>query len=75
MQNFSLIYEQTIENGTGIYFTCQHQERECQGNKVHACAIQYVKDQSKLLNYVSCLFNNMQDPEAIAEKVNLFYFI
>lgn len=63
-------FQQTLENSTGIYFTCQHLERECQGNKIHACAVQHVESQSKLLSYTSCLFDNIRNPQAVGESVN-----
>lgn len=58
----------TVENATGIFFTCQHRERECVGNKIHACAIKYIESQAKLLSYVSCLINNINNPQSVGES-------
>ncbi len=60
---------QTIENTTGIFFTCQHRELECQGNKIHACGIKYITNRSKQLNFASCLINNIRNPQSVAESV------
>lgn len=68
--NFELVpygKASTFENGTGIFFQCQHRERECVGNKIHACAIRYIEDNTKLLHYASCLFENLYDPESVAQ--------
>ena len=61
---------QTFENATGIYFTCQHLRLECEGNKIHACAVKYIKDEQQLLNFVSCLFKNMRNPPKSAQSVS-----
>jgi len=58
----------TFENATGIYFTCQHLRLECEGNKIHACAVKHIKDEQKLLNFVSCLFKNMRNPPKSAQS-------
>ncbi|XP_035726521.1 gamma-interferon-inducible lysosomal thiol reductase-like isoform X2 [Vespa mandarinia] len=56
-------------------FKCQHGPIECQGNIIHACAIDLIKDQSLLLNYLSCMIKNNIDPENImeicAQKMNV----
>ncbi|XP_014289167.2 GILT-like protein 1 [Halyomorpha halys] len=44
-------------NKTGDTYTCQHGPSECDGNKVHACAIKFITDQTTLLNYIGCLMN------------------
>ncbi|CAH1390061.1 unnamed protein product [Nezara viridula] len=36
---------------------CQHGRSECDGNKLHACAIKYIPDTLTTLNYISCLAN------------------
>ncbi|XP_014283299.1 GILT-like protein 1 [Halyomorpha halys] len=41
-------------------YTCQHGVPECEGNKLHGCAVKYIKDKSILLNYISCLMNTTQ---------------
>ncbi|XP_046650297.1 GILT-like protein 1 [Daphnia pulicaria] len=61
----------TIENATGIFFTCQHRELECQGNKIHACGIKYISNRSKQLNFASCLINNIRNPQSVAESCAL----
>ncbi|CAH1388959.1 unnamed protein product [Nezara viridula] len=36
-------------------YQCQHGPPECEGNKLHGCAVKYFTDKSKLLNYIGCL--------------------
>jgi len=64
----------TFENSTGIYFFCQHQENECQGNKIHSCAIKYISSPTKLLNYVSCLIKNIKYPQGAAKSVSQIFY-
>jgi len=69
--NFNLIpygKAKTFKNTTGIYFTCQHFRLECEGNKFHACAVKHIKNQQKLLQFVSCLFRNMRNPPKSAQS-------
>ncbi|CAH1390063.1 unnamed protein product [Nezara viridula] len=37
------------------HYDCQHGRSECDGNKLHACAINYIPDTLTTLNYISCL--------------------
>lgn len=61
----------------GMYdFKCQHGEKECYGNRVHACVIQQGVDKgnAKVVMALTCLMNyNYQDMEVkrCLEKSNL----
>lgn len=46
------------DNGTWL-FECHHGERECYGNKVHACAIEKIPSKNERLKYLNCLMKNM----------------
>ncbi|XP_049944232.1 gamma-interferon-inducible lysosomal thiol reductase-like [Schistocerca serialis cubense] len=59
---------QTTKTSRGYEFVCQHGPTECQGNKVHSCAIKYVNNKMQLLNYVACMMSDESDPEAIGEE-------
>ncbi|KAL0278933.1 UNVERIFIED_CONTAM: hypothetical protein PYX00_000610 [Menopon gallinae] len=60
---------QTVEDSFGnISFSCQHGPVECQANKIHACAIEYIRDMRLLLRYISCMISNNVNPEYIAEE-------
>ncbi|XP_015184299.1 PREDICTED: gamma-interferon-inducible lysosomal thiol reductase-like [Polistes dominula] len=65
----------TTQNDHTYEFKCQHGPIECQGNMVHACAIDLIKDQSLLLNYLSCMIKNNIEPikimESCAQKMNV----
>lgn len=56
-------------------FKCQHGPIECQANMMHACAIDVIKDQSVLLNFLSCMIKNNMEPINImntcAQKMNV----
>ncbi|XP_039278023.1 GILT-like protein 1 [Nilaparvata lugens] len=51
-----------IEDGQ-YKFSCQHGSVECYGNKVHACSIAKVYDQTTLLALLSCMINDNMSPE------------
>ncbi|XP_048002281.1 GILT-like protein 2 isoform X1 [Leguminivora glycinivorella] len=44
------------EDGKTV-IVCQHGEKECYGNKLHACAIDIVKDMTVAEPYISCMMN------------------
>lgn len=49
----------TVANGSSWSFTCQHGIRECQGNMIEACAIQYSNNfYTQGLPFVICLESN-----------------
>ncbi len=43
---------------TSYSFDCQHGERECKGNTVHACAIKHIGDQDKVVQHVVCMMTD-----------------
>ncbi|CAH1390038.1 unnamed protein product [Nezara viridula] len=51
-------------------YTCQHGVPECEGNKLHGCAIKYIEDKSTLLHYFSCLINITQSVPILSYPVN-----
>jgi len=58
------------DNGSWI-FTCHHGERECYGNKVHACALKLMASKNERLTYLNCLLKSMLEDRKIvfpAEK-------
>lgn len=58
---------QVLPDGS-FKFECQHGPLECQGNKVHACAISKVKDKEVLLKYIACMISDNMNPEAIGKS-------
>ncbi|CAH1394897.1 unnamed protein product [Nezara viridula] len=44
-----------VKNATSHDYACQHGESECEGNRLHACAIKYIPDQVATIEYISCL--------------------
>ncbi|XP_049879249.1 gamma-interferon-inducible lysosomal thiol reductase-like isoform X2 [Pectinophora gossypiella] len=54
------------ENGK-VIFTCQHGEKECYGNKLHACAIDQLKDVRKYVDFNGCLMTRQSNDAAVDE--------
>ncbi|KAG6455192.1 hypothetical protein O3G_MSEX009104 [Manduca sexta] len=58
---------ETKEEGDHYEITCQHGESECYGNKLHACAIDIIKNVTKSTLYNCCLMGNQSDDNAATE--------
>lgn len=57
-------------------FTCQHGPKECDYNKIHACAIKLLKQDSKIYRFISCLMKDKNETLHLSKcatmyKVNL----
>ena len=39
---------------SGYSFQCQHGPAECQGNIYHACVVERVEDQARMLEMIKC---------------------
>lgn len=59
---------ETIKTRTGYEFVCQHGPSECEGNKIHACAIDVLHKKDIQLKYISCLMSDYNDPELIGQR-------
>ncbi|XP_047984794.1 gamma-interferon-responsive lysosomal thiol protein-like [Leguminivora glycinivorella] len=46
------------ENGK---IQCQHGPEECYGNKLHACAIDILKDTTQYVKYTACMMSGQED--------------
>ncbi|XP_046982025.1 gamma-interferon-inducible lysosomal thiol reductase-like [Schistocerca americana] len=56
----------TVVNSTGpLTFICEHGEKECEGLKIHSCAVALVQDQNSLLNLADCTIRDQTDPDAM----------
>lgn len=63
-QKISLISFQTMVNGDGtLSFDCQHGPTECDANMYHACTIESIRDQNKLVNMIACMIANNYNPK------------
>lgn len=51
---FFRIYLQSLNTDKGIEFRCQHGEDECNGNKIHSCALQLARTQAQQVAFVTC---------------------
>lgn len=60
---------QTFELDGKIEFTCQHDSVECFANKIHSCAIEYVKDSLLQLKYIACMITDNLIPDDAGDKV------
>ncbi|XP_063391419.1 GILT-like protein 2 [Cydia fagiglandana] len=55
------------KNGKTV-ITCQHGEEECYGNKLHACAIDKLKDIYKAAHYITCMMNGTWGGDGSTDK-------
>eukprot|EP00096_Caligus_rogercresseyi_P008924 TRINITY_DN2924_c0_g1_i1.p1 TRINITY_DN2924_c0_g1~~TRINITY_DN2924_c0_g1_i1.p1 ORF type:complete len:208 (-),score=14.61 TRINITY_DN2924_c0_g1_i1:131-754(-) len=55
----------------GFTFECQHGPNECQGNMIHACAIEFVNNSSLLSEYVYCFMKASSTPFITGESCAL----
>ncbi|XP_049768554.1 GILT-like protein 1 [Schistocerca cancellata] len=64
--NVTLVpFGKTVVSSTDpLTFTCEHGETECEGLKIHSCAVALVHDQTSLLKLAECTIRNQTDPEA-----------
>ncbi|XP_075229274.1 gamma-interferon-inducible lysosomal thiol reductase-like protein isoform X2 [Lycorma delicatula] len=49
------------------HFTCQHGQTECEYNELHACAIDKINSQAKLIPFLACLMQDKQEELHINE--------
>ena len=52
----------------GYSFQCQHGQAECQGNIYHACVVEKVGEQGRVLDMIKCMINDNFQPEESARK-------
>ena len=50
----------------GYTFDCQHGPRECQGNMMHACGIEYSTNTTQAIQYAVCLMRSLNNSEKVA---------
>ncbi|XP_049768367.1 GILT-like protein 1 [Schistocerca cancellata] len=64
--NVTLVpFGKTVVNSTvPLTFICEHGEKECEGLKIHSCAIALVQDQISLLWLAECTIRNQTLPGA-----------
>lgn len=46
----------------GYEFKCQHGPTECEANRMHACAIDIIKNPKTLLDVIACMIKNNMEP-------------
>jgi len=47
-------------------FTCQHGQDECDGNKMHACAIKYISGEKGVRDFLFCSMSEKYPPTSLA---------
>ncbi|XP_030029417.2 GILT-like protein 2 [Manduca sexta] len=57
----------TTKKGDQYEVSCQHGESECYGNKLHACAIDILKNVTKSTLFISCASDWYSDDKAVDE--------
>ncbi|XP_076045498.1 gamma-interferon-inducible lysosomal thiol reductase-like [Oratosquilla oratoria] len=62
----------TKEKDGKITFSCQHGQKECEANRVHACVTKHVKDETTQLNIVACMIKENDKPNIGKECVNKY---
>lgn len=65
----SLILQTQEKNGK-VTFDCQHGPRECEGNIVHACVTNVIKDEAKQIAIVHCMIDRNEQPMVVGKKVS-----
>ncbi|XP_049795194.1 GILT-like protein 1 [Schistocerca nitens] len=53
-----------ISSTDPLTFICEHGEKECEGLKIHSCAVDLIHNQTLLLNLAECTIRNQTHPEA-----------
>ncbi|XP_042884446.1 gamma-interferon-inducible lysosomal thiol reductase-like isoform X2 [Penaeus japonicus] len=59
---------ETQEKNGKITFDCQHGPRECEGNIVHACVTNIIKDEAKQIAIVHCMIDRNEQPMLVGKK-------
>lgn len=60
---------ETSENPMGGYsFSCQHGDRECEGNTYHTCAAHLLRDQAEFMPLVACMIDDNMQPQRAAHQ-------
>ncbi|XP_037775232.1 gamma-interferon-inducible lysosomal thiol reductase-like isoform X1 [Penaeus monodon] len=58
----------TLEENGKVTFDCQHGPRECEGNIVHACVTNIIKDEAKQIAIVHCMIDRNEQPMVVGKK-------
>ncbi|XP_047108642.1 gamma-interferon-inducible lysosomal thiol reductase-like [Schistocerca piceifrons] len=79
LMNLSLVpygNAETKVTAEGYEFSCQHGLTECQGNKIHSCAVELLDDPTSQLQYVACTMRGEDDPvESGSECARSMYIV
>ncbi|XP_047477060.1 gamma-interferon-inducible lysosomal thiol reductase-like isoform X2 [Penaeus chinensis] len=59
---------ETQEKNGKVTFDCQHGPRECEGNIVHACVTNIIKDEAKQIAIVHCMIDRNEQPMVVGKK-------
>lgn len=51
-------------------FQCQHGPNECLGNMIHTCALHYISESAKLVEYINCMMGDNYDPMQAGQSVS-----
>jgi len=58
----------TTTGSSGSYeFTCQHGQKECDGNKMHACALKHINSTELKTEFIHCSMSAKSPPKALPE--------
>jgi len=52
---------------TSYSFECQHGKPECDGNKMHACAIKHINSTELALDFITCSMRTSYPPTSLSE--------
>lgn len=63
------LHFQSLPQGDGVGFTCQHGPDECAGNKIHSCGLQAAQTQAAQVEFVTCQMSYGVEGSDLVRKI------
>lgn len=65
-------FQTFAELSGNLEFQCQHGPIECYGNKIHACSIEFIKDNREQIAFTTCMILDNTNPDTALSRVGFF---